>query len=426
MTDLLLNTASTCSSSANPFTPAMIGNTIRITNGTNFTKQVFVINSLSGSIAALDRSAGTSGSINGTAYMGGAMQNPSNAFFDLNYMGGGINFIYIKADGEYTREIETLLSSAIYFNVFGYENYRHDTGRPTLNFSAANARYFSMSSNNSIKIRNIIADSKDLLNCYLLFAGNNQPYSTITNCIFKNFVVNYAAGLAYRLCAWDEVQSSVSGGSDFCTVYDCKPNIVRYGGITGASVGQNLAFKNSILFFGFPPNLGWPPFFNNPGQQGSNQIFKNNYFINGTNGFIISYENFSSFGNHSPTYIYNNLFYNITGTLFTNPYGYSQISFLIDNNYFYNCSSIGITSTNSFGSSRSININNNVLNKDPFKNFYNYDLTLNDDFSGGKQVRFNTFPKNLFPSNTSKNKDIGPFQNKSLAIKINMNGGMRG
>jgi len=426
ITDLLLNTSSTCSSSANPFTPAMIGNTIRITAGTNFTAQVFVINSLSGVIAALDRAAGTSGATNGTAYMGGAMQNLYNAFFDLNYFAPGVNFIYIKADGEYTWGASTTVGSSIYFNVFGYENYRHDSGRATLNFSSHNTRYFSMSSNNSVRIRNIIADSKDLLSCYLMLLGNNQPYSTITNSIFKNYVLNSASGLSYRLCSWDVVKSALGGNAEYCTVYDCKPNTITYGGITGANLGQNTIFKNSFVLLGTPQATGWPSFFNNPGQQGSNQVFKNNCFINGTNGFITSYENCTSFGNHAPTYIYNNLFVNNTGTLFNNTCGSSGLSFLLENNYIHNCVGLGITSGNTFDSSRYININNYVLTKSPFKDYVNYNFSLNDDAEGGKTVKFDTIPTLLSPSNTSKNKDVGPIQNSILPSKINMNGGMRG
>lgn len=426
ITDLLLNTSSTCSSVANPFTPAMIGNTIRITAGTNFTAQVFVINSLSGVIATLDRTAGTSGATNGTAFMGGAMQNPYNVFVDLNYLAGGVNYIYIKADGEYTWATTTTLASSAYFNIFGYENYRHDSGRPTLNFSSHSSRYFSMSSNNSVKVRNILADSKDLLNCYFMFLGNNQPYSTITNSIFKNYVLNYASGLHYRLCAWDVVKSAVGGIADFSSVYDCKPNTITYGGISGANVGTNVSFKNSFVLLGTPQITGWPSFFNNPGQQGSNQIYKNNCFINGTNGFITSYENCNSFGNHAPTYIYNNLFVNNTGTLFNNTCGSSGLSFLLENNYMHNCTGLGITSGNTFDSSRYININNYVLAQSPFKDYLKYNFAINDDARGGKIVKFDTIPTLLSPSNTSKNKDVGPIQNSILPAKINMNGGMRG
>jgi hypothetical protein len=423
ITDLLLNTSSSCSSVANPFTPAMIGNTIRITAGTNFTAQVFVINSLSGVIATLDRAAGTSGATNGTAYMGGAMQNPYNAFFDFNYLANSVNFIYIKADGEYTWGTQTFLAGNGYPNIFGYENYRHDSGRPTLTFTAAGARYFGRGDGNSTKIRNIIADSKDLLNCYVMFNGNNQPYATITNSIFKNSVWNGASGLAYRLCAWDIVKGYHTTNSDFSTIYDFRGNTVAYGGIGGGTFGYNSYYKNCLIYLGH--NNSTVPLWNNPGQI-SGAIIKNNYILNGTAGFIGSYENCTQFGNHAPTFIYNNLFVNNSGTLFINICGSTALAYLIENNYMHNCPSIGATSGNSFDSSRFLNVNNYVLAKSPFKDYANYNLSLNDDAEGGKIVKFDTIPTLLSPSNTSKNKDVGPIQNSILPSKINMNGGMRG
>lgn len=423
ITDLLLNTSSTCSSVANPFTPAMIGNTIRITAGTNFTAQVFVINSLSGVIATLDRAAGTSGATNGTAYMGGAMQNPYYAFFDFNYLANSVNFIYIKADGEYTWGIQTFLAGNGYPNIFGYENYRHDSGRPTLTFTAAGARYFGRGDGNSTKIRNIIADSKDLLNCYVMYNGNNQPYATITNSIFKNSVWNGASGLAYRLCAWDIVKGWHTTNSDFSTIYDFRPNTAAYGGIGGGTFGYNTYYKNCLIFLGH--NNTTVPIWNNPGQH-SGQIVKNNCIVNGTTGFIASYENCTPFGNHSPTYIYNNVFVNNSGTLFSNICGAASFAFLIENNYMHNCSSIGITSGNTFDSSRWFNINNYVLDQSPFKDYAKYNFAINDDARGGKIVKFDTVPTILTPSITSKNKDVGPIQNSILPAKINMNGGMRG
>jgi hypothetical protein len=164
---------------------------------------------------------------------------------------------------------------------------------------------------------------------------------------------------------------------------------------------------------------------NNPGQI-SGAIIKNNYILNGTAGFIGSYENCTQFGNHAPTFIYNNLFVNNSGTLFINICGSTALAYLIENNYMHNCPSIGATSGNSFDSSRFLNVNNYVLPKSPFKDYLNYNLSLNDDAQGGKTVKFDTIPTLLSPSNTSKNKDVGPIQNSILPSKISMNGGMRG
>jgi hypothetical protein len=256
-----------------------------------------------------------------------------------------------------------------------------------------------------------------------MYNGNNQPYATITNSIFKNSVWNGASGLAYRLCAWDIVKAYHTTNSDFSTIYDFRPNTAAYGGIGGGTFGYNTYYKNCLIFLGH--NNTTVPIWNNPGQH-SGQIIKNNCIMNGTAGFIASYENCTQFGNHSPTYIYNNIFVNNSGTLFSNICGSTSFAFMIENNYMHNCSSIGITSGNTFDSSRWLNINNYVLPKSPFKDYVNYNLLLNDDAQGGKTIKFDTVPTLLSPSNTSKNKDVGPIQNSILPAKINMNGGMRG
>jgi len=256
-----------------------------------------------------------------------------------------------------------------------------------------------------------------------MYNGNNQPYATITNSIFKNSVWNSASGLAYRLCAWDIVKGYHTTNSDFSTIYDFRGNTVAYGGIGGGTFGYNSYYKNCFLVLGH--NNSTQVIWNNPGQV-SGAIIKNNCVINGNAGFLLSYENYTSFGNHSPTYVYNNIFVNNLGTVFNHGCGYCNICYILENNYMHNCGGLGITSGNTFDSSRSLNINNYILNTSPFKDYANYNFSINSDAFGGGLIKFDTVPTLLSPSNTSKNKDVGSIQNSILPSKISMNGGMRG
>ena len=73
-TDLAIVTNTiTIQSAANPFTVNMIGNSIKISGGTNFNTGLYIITSLSGSNAVLDRSVCTVGATNGTGSMGGGL-----------------------------------------------------------------------------------------------------------------------------------------------------------------------------------------------------------------------------------------------------------------------------------------------------------------------------------------------------------------
>ena len=112
--------------------------------------------------------------------------------------------------------------------------------------------------------------------------------------------------------------------------------------------------------------------------------------------------------------------------MFSRVSNYANPSFVIENNYFFNCASIGITSNNRYLDSKFININNITIPSDPFKNRDAFDLRLDGDALGGNFPRFGSLLENFSPSITRRNKDIGSIQSYSKAIKINMNGGMRG
>jgi hypothetical protein len=424
LSDLYLTTTSRLASLGTSFTPNYLGNSIRITASTSgISTGLYVISSLTGYQANLDRVAGSTGGTGGTGYLGGGISDPSIAFRDVKTIVGGYNCIYVKADAEYNKTESSYQAGGGIPHIFGYSTKRHDNGRPIMNLNARDARYFGSGDGNSTRCRNFYIKTFDNRGTSLMTNGNNQPYSYIVNCINEGTPTNSASGLTYIFCSWNYLNGYFSNGF-FNTIFDHAGNTTMYGGIAGGTITYNAYYQNCIIFLGYRSSTS--PIWNNPGQH-SGQIIKNNIFIDGTGGFLLSYENFSPFGNHSPSFIYNNLFSNNRGTMFGYGGGYTNFSFFIENNYFHNCvAALGTTSPQNYASSKSLNINNVVISTDPFKNRNAFDIRLDADVFGGNIPRFNSLLENFTPSITKRNKDVGSIQSYSKAIKINMNGGMRG
>lgn len=79
-TDLVIDptTNTNCTSVANPFTSAHVGNVVNITGGTGFTVQRVQIMSVSAGIATMDKSLGTLSSVSGAGKLGGALAAMGN------------------------------------------------------------------------------------------------------------------------------------------------------------------------------------------------------------------------------------------------------------------------------------------------------------------------------------------------------------
>ena len=211
--NLYLSSTSQFTAIGASFTPNMIGNTVRITYATSgITTGVYVINSLSGNSANLDRVAGSIGGTGGTGYMGGAIADPSVAFRDYKVNTAGVNYIYVKADGEYNKTEASYQPGGGYVNIHGYSIYRHDGGRPVMNLNARDARYFGSSDGNSTRCRNFYIKNFDNRGASLMTNGNNQGYGVIVNCINEGTPTNSQAGLTYKRCAWTYLDGAFFNG----------------------------------------------------------------------------------------------------------------------------------------------------------------------------------------------------------------------
>ena len=418
-TDLYLNSTTTCSSVANPITSAMIGNTIRIISGSGFTAGAYVINSTSGVIAQLDRAAGTSLSSNGVANLGGALGTPYTGLSSSIYL-NSYGIVYIKADGTYeVNGLSILFGGSSSPHIVGYGTYRTDKQRPVISMTGPNTSVFRRWDGTYTKMSNIEFNGNNNISSYAFAFTNNQPYSTVTNCIFKNMTGSYGSSIQTRFCVHDNT-AGAGYFYDYC-IFAYKPNF----GVMNYNLGL---FTNSIVYKNFVGNdFTW---------QNSDQIsygmIKNNIIheLNGGGYFVGTYNNCAGglpSQNEATTFVMNNIVSEINGYTVRTVCGYAPQPFLLDTNaYYLNRGGAGTTIYNSYANDKFMGVNEIFLTKSPFRNANNGDFTLNEDIGGGKEVRYDSTPLTLLDTNTKQNKDLGPYQGKNPPIRTNMNGGMRG
>ena len=124
-------------STANPFTVNMIGNSINNSGGTNFTTGVYLITSLSGSNAVLDRVVGTLSASGGTGSVGGALLNWTG-FCSLT-TADVFNtqlYVYVKGSSGIFNWSGVPVTAQTTPTIIGYTNVRGDFGKPTIRLSA--------------------------------------------------------------------------------------------------------------------------------------------------------------------------------------------------------------------------------------------------------------------------------------------------
>lgn len=417
-TDLYLNSTTTCSSVANPITSAMIGNTIRIISGSGFTAGVYVINSTSGVIAQLDSAAGTSLSSNGVANLGGAFGTGYTGLSSSIYL-NSYGIVYIKADGTYeVNGLSILFGGSSSPHIVGYGTYRTDKQRPVFSLIGPNTSVFRRWDGTFTKMSNVEFNGNNNISSYAFAFTNNQPYSTVTNCIFKNMTGSYGSGIQSRFCVFDNTVGP-GGVYDYC-IFANKPN--HYTIFNSASlISNSIIFKNTVS-----NDFTWQ----NPNNFYYAMI-KNNIIheLYGAGYFVGAYNNCSGgVGlNAAITFVMNNIVSDINGFTVRPVCGYAPQPFLLDTNaYYLNRGGAGTTIYNSYATDKFIGVNEIFLTKSPFRNANNGDFTLNEDIGGGKEVRYDSTPLTLLDTSTKQNKDLGPYQGKNPPIRTNMNGGMRG
>jgi hypothetical protein len=188
-------------SAANPFSSTSPGNFINITGGTGFTTGLYLVVSVSGSTATMDRTVGTASSTGGTGNLGGAFATVGKAMGNMT-VGGQVT--YVKGG---TYQILTNLPNSVTANtgstlsrIVGYSSTRGDNGQATIQLNANNITMFygsvggSDSYTNGISVENLIFDGNNKTGSNGANLGGQSGsvgLTSFSNCIFKNFTGQY-------------------------------------------------------------------------------------------------------------------------------------------------------------------------------------------------------------------------------------------
>lgn len=141
-TDLVIGgTTTQCTSAANPFTAAHVGNIINVTGGVNFTVQRVQITSVAGGVATCDKSLGTAAASGGTGNLGGGLLTIAKV---LTLVVNN-NTVYIKG-GTYTITSGLVLPNSTELLIIGYTSTRTDLGRPTITSATNSVALFAVGS----------------------------------------------------------------------------------------------------------------------------------------------------------------------------------------------------------------------------------------------------------------------------------------
>jgi hypothetical protein len=401
----IVTAASYIQSAANPFTVNLIGNSIKISGGVNFTTGTYIITNISVVTALLDRNIGTVGATGGSGKLGGAVLDfntviatvPNGAHYHVFFKASSGIFTYNGVPAWLTNMAPT---------VIGYSTVRGDHGKAELRL-AANSTGFT--GPGFINVSNMIIDGQN--NTGTLGIGHNYPF--VTNHIYNCDLKNLATGINF-------------GGG--CDVYNC-----TFSNCTTASANQCSCLIDNVVI-----NCG--------GTFTNTQICKNNLFVNHTSGNVL-------YAGGVTQKISNNTFYNITGnciTPFFNCNGTNTHQCFVENNIFSNVSgyvirmaTCGSTRMNYFLNNAYFSItsgfidtngsiidngsqppfiskNNIALSASPFISAANLDLRLNNDTGGGRSCKGAGQLQAIPLTATVSALDIGAVQSNSLPIDRNI------
>jgi len=295
-TDLVVDatTNTKVTSATHTFTPADVGNWIRITAGAGFTTGWYQINSVAGGAATLDSSPAAVGTTGGTWALGGAV-----LITDLPNAMVASNQAYVKAGGWAS------LTASIVFSInctpsatvpashlSGYTTTRGDGGQVSLTL-ATNSNLIGLQVSQGWVVEGFN------INCSSL-AGSEGVQCGNTSTIFRNLKISNAAGnggiylgLATACtAAYCEVTGCTSlaavyfNGSPQCFITNCWVHDNSCTGINMSGGGPNIALFNVVS--------------NNSGASSDGIQLGNNLFIvehntiykNGRHGVMILSANF--------------------------------------------------------------------------------------------------------------------------------------
>ena len=415
------NSTTVITSTGSTFTPAHIGNTIRLYGSAGVTTSIYVITAIAGNgtNATVDRACGTLATTNILGVVGGGTTSFRQLFLDqFNIIGGQSGaMVYMKNDGIFNFYGNSNFSGQTTPTIVGYGTYRFDRQKTSVYAGEANAYAFPRADGLWMKTKDLIFSGNGFTGVKAYSLGNNQVYTLIVNCEFYNLSSNTGAGMIAKKCYFYNV--SVPG----CVLYEnCEFNSCTATGQALIGGNQQINVSNCL----FRNNTGVVLQFN-PGGGVNPSVF-NSTFYNNSSDVISLYNNFtnSTSTNRSTIHIYNNIFANNGGNAIRSDQDFAFYEVELENNVFYSNSSSGIgTGTNSFSSTKLISINPIFLNQSPFIDAANGDFRLNDEPNGGRLCKSVGAMSPFYSVFAPRNINAGAYQNQVVPlVRGNMNGGM--
>lgn len=395
-TDLVIDavTNTNCTSAANPFTSAHIGNIINITSGTGFTVQRVQIVSVAAGVATCDKSLGTLSSTGGNGKLGGAVAT-IGVLGAIIYAG---NTIWVKGTGFTTTSTWTLsvagdaTSGRIYTK--GYGSTRGDKGLAVITCSTNSVTVLSnTASYNSVENIKIVHNAATRGIC---FNAPSVTGLTYFNCVAdggsNGFIVNtaYAIACIAKNCTSHGFATQNSGT---WVIEDCwSINNTGAGFEAGISTSNIRARRCVAVDNGADGFLCAGSSHNYIGQFDS-CIAANN----GGDGIECRASNFVESYRISNCILYGNGGWGISNSDATSttlpPISAYYKPHVYGNAFGSNTS--GTYNRSSFASDDDI-----TLTADPFTNLASYDLSLNNTAGGGAELRaafrYNDFSAEAF------------------------------
>lgn len=398
--DISIIASSSIASAGNSFSVAMVGNSIRVLGGTGFTPGIYIINSVIGSSATLDRSPGLLTSTGGSAYLGGAFSDFSSALFGCSTISDKC-IIYAKADATYNHTANYYVSStACIPTIIGYGTYRYDQQKVNITVGSGTT---VLSYSTYMKVANLSFNGFGNTNTYASFNVNNGSW--FYNCDFQNMTGNARTRGKYIKCLINNVGFMDAGSLDDCVVTNCVG--------TGRTLFYSCNVQDCIIY----NNTALSHLFRMDNGSGT-RVWSNNTFYNNNAPYLIYKINDAI----STDFIYNNLFVGTAGTVFECN-GYHPYAFDMNTNAYYNNGQINSVGQNVFGGWISIVENEVTLTGDPFVNASAGDFRINDVSGAGKLVKNNgLLPLNPFFT-IPNYMNIGAVQTKDPYLNLQNTGG---
>ena len=355
-------------SAANPFTPNLIGNTILISSGTNFTTGLYIINSLSGLSAYMDRNVGTVGSTGGVGVLGGALQTAGRA----TSLGFSYHFVYMKgSSGNFNISSNPYSLSGVH-HIIGYYNKRGDNLKPTIKLNASSANFLSSGDGRFVYLTNLIIDGQNYASTRAISLGNNQ-ISHFYNCEFKNLAQAFWSAAHFITSCYFENCSSLIAAGNGHIIQDC-------------------IFKNcGGTISGSPTSVDRCVFYNHSANpiriSSTTKIVSNNTFYNITGSGIEFYSNYGLTNQQFPIII-NNIFSNVSSYAVNYSNSGAVLGHIVRNNAYYACGGTHfIGQGNNTGVGYYLDTNNVQLTASPFVSASTGDFRLNNEINGGRSCR---------------------------------------